>query len=87
MKLYNWYYDKLSIGECFFYPRAKQDGQIISLIFVYGNRFLKVDVVSHYKEEDYDRMLSPNHASHGAQEHLIAQIFKTSSSKLIDFKD
>ena len=73
MKLYNWYYNKSEIGELFFYPRTKYGDSITSLVFAYGNRFLKVDVVSHYKEEDYDKMLSPNYASNEAKEYLIGQ--------------
>ncbi len=88
MKLYNWYYDKLSIGECFFYPRTKYgDDSITSLVFVYGNKFLKIDVVSHYKEKDYDKMLNPNLASNGAKEYLIAQIFNSVENKIVSFEE
>ena len=87
MKLYNWYYNKLEIGELFFYPRTKHDDSITSLVFVYGNRFLKVDIVSHHREEDYDKMLSPNYASTEAREYLIGQIFTLSNNGIVSFKD
>jgi len=88
VKLYNWYYNKSEIGELFFYPRTKySDDSITSLVFVYGNRFLKVDIISHYKEEDYDKMLNPNYASTEAKEYLIGQIFTLSNNGIVSFKD
>jgi len=85
MILKQWYYDKSRRGECFFYPKIKNDNLISGFVFIYGNNDVSVDVITHYSEKDYDVMLSPNFASLEAKRFIIFKLFDITNKGILKF--